>query len=158
MSYRVLALIREDMHHEGHEEHEGQLVWRSHPVMEEPRWRSLLLSVTILGISAAVGLSFGGWVYGLLSFGLLGGALLRYYVPTRYTLDDTGVGGSYLGAGRRLPWDRIRRARVDSRGVFLSPFDQPSRLDSYRGVFLRFSGNRDEVMRIVRHYLPDCTL
>ncbi|MDP6778292.1 MAG: hypothetical protein QGI83_16170 [Candidatus Latescibacteria bacterium] len=118
--------------------------------------RSVLLSATIVGLSAVVWLSFGGWSYGLLSFCLLTGALLRFYVPTRYRLDDDGVEVSFLGVERVTPWSRIRRIRSDRRGAFLSPFDRPSRLDAYRGVYLRFSGNRDEVMRFVCHRLPDC--
>ena len=140
-----------------HEDHEEGLEWRSHPVVEESPVRGVLLSASILGISAAVGLSFGGWGYGLLSFLLLSWALVRFFLPTRYRLDGDGAETSCLGSGRRLPWSGIRRARLDSKGVFLSPFDRPSRLDAYRGIFLRFSGNRDEVMRFVRHCLPDCT-
>ena len=38
---------------------------------------------------------------------------------------------------------------VDKSGVLLSPFIRPSRLENFRGLYVRFAGNKDEVMRIV---------
>jgi len=70
----------------------------------------------------------------------------EWFLPTHYTMDDEGVTRRFLFVTRRKPWDEIRRASPDRRGVLLSPFPFPSRLETFRGIYLRFSGNRDEVM------------
>ena len=125
------------------------LRWRSHPVADEfPR--SLLNVGVLLGASVAVAVAFGGAGYGLVAAGLLGLSLARYFLPTDFELDGEGATVRLLGHARRVPWDAVRRVLVHREGVFLSPFARRSRLDSFRGTFLRFAGNADEVTRFVR--------
>lgn len=38
----------------------------------------------------------------------------------------------------------------DKRGVLLSPFTRPSRLENFRGVYVRYDGNKDEVDAFVK--------
>ena len=106
----------------------------------------------VVGICVAVGVSFGGAGYGLLAGVLLGASLGRYFVPTRFELDAEGVIVRFLGQTRRVPWGAVRRVAVGREGVFLSPFAEPSRLDSFRGTLLRFAGNGDEVVSFVQRH------
>ena len=50
----------------------------------------------------------------------------------------------------RQEWSRYRSYYADKNGVLLSPFARPTRLENFRGKFIRFAGNRDRVMDIVR--------
>jgi len=127
--------------------------WTIHPLLQEPRRKTALLIAVILGFSLGAAFSFEGLVYGLVALVVLVASLSRYWLPTRYLLDAQGVRIEHLGWQRRRSWDQFRRADVHADGVFLSPFLRASRLDSFRGCFLRFRKNRDEVMRLVREYV-----
>ncbi len=125
------------------------LRWRSFPLVDDfPR--SLVLVAAVVAICVVVAMAFGGAGYGLLSLALLGVSLARYFVPTNFELDEEGATVRLLGQVRRVPWSQVRRVSVDRTGVHLSPFARPSRLDSFRGTYLRFAGNADEVVSFVK--------
>lgn len=124
------------------------LRWRSHPVADDYP-RSLLLVALVVAISVGVWISFDGIGYALLTAGLLVGSLARYFAPTWYVGDEAGVSVRFLGWNRVVRWGDVRRVLAHRDGVFLSPFERPSRLDAYRGMFLRFAGNADEVVSFV---------
>jgi hypothetical protein len=124
------------------------LCWRSWPVVNE--WpRSAVKSGVLVVVCVAAGMAFGGVGYGLLAAAMLTLALARYFFPTRFVLDEAGVSCRMLGSTGRLAWSQVRRVVVQRAGVFLSPLPRPSRLDSFRGVFLRFAGNAGEVTEFV---------
>ena len=128
------------------------LSWRSFPVADDfPR--SLLLIAAAGAACVGIALSFRGAGYGLLSAALLGLSLARYFLPTWYELGEAGVAVRFLGQERRIPWAEVKRATVHRAGVFLSPFERPSRLESFRGTFLRFAGNAEEVVSFVERRL-----
>jgi len=114
------------------------LSWRSHPVVDDYP-RSLLLVAIVVAVCVGVWVSFGGLGYAVLAAAFLMGSLVRYFVPTHYELGDAGVAVRFLGHTRRVSWPEVRRVAVHREGVFLSPFERPSRLDSFRGTFLRFA-------------------
>ena len=125
------------------------LRWRSHPLVDDYP-RSLLLVAIVLAVCVGVGFSLGrGYV--LLAGAVTGASLASYFVPTCYELCDEGARVRFLGRTRSIPWAHVRRVDVHKDGVFLSPFDKPSRLDSFRGTFLRFRGNADEVIGFVEN-------
>jgi hypothetical protein len=132
----------------------SELRWSVHPLLQEPPGKSALLLAIVLGLSAGVAFSFNSGSYGFLCFALITTSLSRYFFPTRYALNSTGVQTSHLGVRRRVPWEQIRRCRIDPDGVFFSPFNRSSRLDPFRGCFLRFGNNRNEVIEFVRPYIP----
>jgi len=111
--------------------------------------RSLLLLAVACAACVGVHFAFGGLGYALVAAVLLGCSLARYFAPTWYELDEAGVAVRFLGHSRMVPWGEVRRVLVHREGVHLSPFERPSRLDSFRGTFLRFAGNADEVVSFV---------
>ena len=132
--------------------------WISHPLRDEPGFKSSMLIVIIIGVSTLVGFSFRGLGYACLSAVILGAAMSRYLLPTRYTLDRTGVIISHLGIRRSLPWTRFQRIDRHADGVFLSPFKHPNRLDTFRGYFLRADHRVDEVLHVVQQHIADDAL
>lgn len=136
---------------DGTEACQERLLWRSRPLADDfPR--SLLCVAAFFAACAAVGAAFGGAGYALLAAVLLAVSLGRYFVATVYTLDGRGITVRFLGQSRTVGWDRVKRVCEGPRGVFLSPFERPSRLDPFRGVFLRFSnGNGEKVVNFVRN-------
>ena len=91
----------------------------------------------------------------LFSAALLALMTARYFVPTEVTLDEAGVRVRALGRERRRPWAEVRALYPHRDGVHLSPFARPSALDPFRGIYLRFAGNRDAVLGFCeRHVRP----
>jgi len=125
------------------------LSWRSHPIADDYP-RSLLLVAAAGAICAGVSASFGRIGYGLIAAALLGVSLSRYLLPTRYELGQGGVTVRFLGQTHQVAWGEVKRVEVHRGGVFLSPFERPSRLDAFRGTFLRFAGNAGEVVSFVQ--------
>jgi len=133
-----------------------RLCWRSCPLVDQfPR--SLLLVGTCVAVCVGAGIAFDAAGYALLSAALLAVSLARYFLPTGFELDEHAVTVRFLGQARKVPWSHVRRVLVQPRGVFLSPFRRPSRLDSFRGTFLRFAGkagNADKVVSFVQDRVP----
>ena len=129
------------------------LTWTCHRLATEPRTRSAALigMISVLAVGAAF--SFSGLVYGLITALVLGGSVSTYLFKVGYVLDREGIEIVHLGWTRRRPWEQFCRVDVCADGVFLSPFKRPSRLDSFRGVFIRWVANRDEVVNFVQRHV-----
>ena len=133
----------------------AELRWTVHPLLEEPPAKTGLLILVILGLSVLIALEFGAPSYGFLAAALLTASMSRYFLPTRYALLESHILIAHLGARRTIPWNRIRRHTVVRDGVHLSPFVRPHRLDPFRGCFLRFRDNREEILECVQTRLAD---
>ena len=124
------------------------LAWRSHPAKHAGHRLWLAVGVVVI-------IPLGLWYlyspfYALLGFVILGGSLTSFFLPTRYVLYAGGIESRFLGIYRRFTWDQFRSFYPDRHGVLLSPFLGPSRLENFRGVYLRFNGHKDDVLGIVR--------
>jgi len=89
-----------------------------------------------------------GWF--ILSVIVLGVSILPYFMPTTYILTKEDIYVNSLFAKQRKKWEYFKTFYVDHNGIFLSPFDKPSRLENYRGLYVRFHKNRDEVLQFVK--------
>jgi len=127
----------------------GQLLlkWRSHPVRKGGKRLWIVIGALVL---FPVGLTFlYGPFYGVLALVILGGSMAAYFLPTDYAFYAGGIESKFLGVHRRFTWGQFRSFYRDRNGVLLSPFPQPSRLENFRGVYLRFDGCAEQVMAIV---------
>jgi len=77
------------------------------------------------------------------------------YLSTRFTIDSDGIALSRWLITKRLPWNRVRSIVEEKTGVFISPFPVRTRLENFRGIFLFFRNNRDEVINCIRIHKPD---
>ena len=127
----------------------GTLSWRSLPLVDDYP-KSLLLAPISVVVCVLAGVAFDGWWAAMLAGVFLLISMSRYVLPTYFHLDDTGVSARFLGYVSRMPWSDVQRLSVGRAGVYLSPFKQASRLDSFRGMLLRFAGNADEVTRFAK--------
>jgi hypothetical protein len=121
--------------------------------MEEPVWKSGALIVILIGIGLLVSFSFKEIGYGILAAMLLATSQSRYFFPTRYRVNGTGVKISHLTSRRTFEWNQLKRFIITVDGVFLSPFSSPHRLDTFRGIHLRCIGNRDEVVDAIKRQI-----
>ena len=123
------------------------LSWRSHPMQTQGQRRWIAVGV-VIGIPLALGVFYGAF-YAALAVAILAGSLASFFLPTQYVLYTGGLESRFLGMNRRFTWDQFRSYYPDRNGVLLSPFLQPSRLENFRGFYLRYNGHSQEVMRIV---------
>jgi hypothetical protein len=81
---------------------------------------------------------------------ILFGSLGSFYFPTRYRFYDDHFVVKTTLQEQKKQWSQFRSYYIDKNGVLLSPFVRPTRLENFRGVYLKFAGNRDRVMELVR--------
>ena len=122
-----------------------ELDWQFDPWRERPAKTGLLLLFN-LAILAVVYLTFPekGWT-GLAAV-LLFGATLSMLVPIRYRLDESGVTVHFLGIRSFRPWAHYRNFYSHGNGIFLTAMARPSALDPFRGHFIFFNRNREQVV------------
>ena len=130
------------------------LEWRAWPLTQYPG-RSALAAAIVVAAGVVV-----WWITRNVPFGAVGGLILLFslqghFLPRRFHLDDEGVAVDAAGWRRFRPWSNFHSYYADRLGIMLSTFSYPSRLDSFRGVNLRFGpANRAEVTAFVAERLP----
>lgn len=53
-----------------------------------------------------------------------------------------------------MGWDKIKSASIDPNGLFVSPYPVRTRLENYRGIYLPFRENRDQIVAVIRSFAP----
>ncbi|MBL8048409.1 MAG: hypothetical protein JNJ45_06975 [Chthonomonas sp.] len=81
-------------------------------------------------------------------FGLLAilGSSLELFFPLKFRLDEKSAQAKCGFIASEITWDLVQRVEDEGTNVLLSPFSKQSKLDRFRGVRLRFSSNREEVL------------
>jgi len=133
-----------------------QLVWRVHPMKESPAKGVLFWTVLLLTVWA-VWWNLQSLLLTAVAAGMLLGSLTSFYLPTVYRLDAIGAGYSRWLSQRKLEWSRVRSVTKERDGVFLSPFPAKTRLENFRGLYLPYRSNREEVLGCIRLFAPDAT-
>ncbi len=123
--------------------------WVNHPAAVSWK-RTLIVSIFLLVIFVTVYLTTHSPLLTVVAVIIMVGSLSSFYIPTRYAMNQDGVEIRSLSGVKTYNWSRFRSCCPDSNGVFLSPFVKPSRLENFRGVYLRFSDNREEVINFVQ--------
>lgn len=122
--------------------------WISFPAKEEPK-KAIVVGLFLVVFSFFVGIIWGG-IFGILSIILLLLSLFPYFTPTRYRLDDDGIVVKKAFYTIKKEWKDIRSYYPDKNGVLLSPFSRETRLENYRGLYLRFNRNKEEVLTFLK--------
>ncbi|MBN1461165.1 MAG: hypothetical protein JXA57_16680 [Armatimonadetes bacterium] len=128
------------------------LTWSVHLARRRPHQAALV--VAIIGVAALAAVyGFQSLLLGLLAAVLLTASVSDYLFPLRFTLDAQAVESRGPLHRRRMLWGQVRRLARDESGVKLSPFPRPSRLDGFRGIYLWFDDNADQVMAHIAHHV-----
>ncbi len=123
--------------------------WTVHPLCDSWK-RSALLFLFLTAIFITVYLFWRSVWVTLFSAILLIGSLYRYFVPFRYELYADRLVVTSLFYRVAKPWSDFHSFYVDRNGVLLSPFAKPSRLENFRGLYVRFGSNRLEVIEFIK--------
>lgn len=115
---------------------EVPLQWRVHLLMRSRQSLPLLL-LTLLFADVCVWFIFGAWMPVLAATLLLLGSVRDYLFPLSYTLDDEKATATGFLTHATIRWSEVKRVAVGKPGILLSPYAEPSRLDSFRGILLR---------------------
>jgi len=132
---------------------EAGIAWTSHPIRHRPL-TGIVLSLFLLLVVVGIHASFhDGLMTGLAAI-VLALSLTPFYLPTHYRLTQDDILIRTPFGSRKKSWDLFRRWEADRRGVLLSPFDRPSRLDRFHGSNLMIDApDRDRVLDYLRQRL-----
>jgi hypothetical protein len=103
-------------------------------------------------------LGVGAWgvlVAHSLFFGLAGTVLVlaataEFLLPSEFEVAASSARARSGLSRSEIEWSEVRRIATDGRGLLLTPLPRASRLDRFRGVYLRFDGNEEAVRQAVR--------
>jgi hypothetical protein len=136
---------------------EPLLEWSSHPFVERPITSLLLILFLILLFYILWQLVVVQWGYPLFFIGgliLIIVQLLPYFTKTKYKIYDDRIIIQYLIIKVERRFSDFGCFYADKRGIMLSTFKSPKRLDVFRGQSLRFSViqiERDKIVEILEN-------
>jgi len=128
------------------------LSWRSWPFVERPVTSILLIAFLAFLAwflwNKAVDNWEQPWFY-FLGMLLVLGNLLPYFIPTTYYLYEYEIVVYYLFLKISRRYTDFGCFYSDKRGIMLSTFKLPRRLDPFRGLSLRFSKSQEEKEKLI---------
>lgn len=120
-------------------------LWKDNP------GRLGVIALTALVAAVAGLLALGHPLGALIGFAMIAFSTADYWMPVHFRLDHKEARRQLGPSVSSIAWTDVRQVREDEVGAKLSPLPNPeSRLEPFRGIYLRFSGNRDEVMERIR--------
>jgi hypothetical protein len=134
-----------------------EIQWIVHPIRRNWKVSAGVVSFLVI-LCAAIYFSFNSLAFLLLSVVILVSSLSPFFFPTKYTLRDDRIVVKSLIRRFSRQWNFFRSYYPDKNGVLLSPFSSPSRLENFRGVYIRFGHNRAEVVDFIGERIKDQSL
>lgn len=125
------------------------LKWSTHPVKKKTLISALVIAFLFL-VWSVVYLTTSSVFLTALSVVIMLVSLSSFFLPTYYELDQDKIRIRYFFTRREREWSAFRSFYVDRNGVLLSPFQRPSRLENFRGIYVRFNRNKDQVVDFVK--------
>ncbi len=132
-----------------------EIKWTVHPIKRN--WKvSAGVVLFLMALCAAIYFSFNSAALSLLSVVILVSSLTSFFLPTTYILRDDCITVKSRFRTFSRQWDSFKSYYPDKNGILLSPFSSPSRLENFRGVYIRFSHNRSEVVDFIGEKISAC--
>ena len=128
------------------------LSWCYHPAAKNKVKTALVVAVIVF-FGAFVWWYSQSPIFTSLDALILNASLGVFFFPTRYTLTEEGLTVEFLGTKQMKKWGGFARAIPEPNGIFLSPFARKNFLENYRGIFVRYDRNKEEVDRFVLNVL-----
>lgn len=128
-------------------DNEPRLKWVSYPFKDYPL-SSLLLVTFLIVISLLLWkIAVVNWnmpLFFYLGMTLFILSLITYFIPTTYELMENNITVHYWFIKAERPYSHFGCYYADKKGIMLSTFKMPRKLDPFRGLSLRFSKTREE--------------
>lgn len=127
------------------------LTWTVRMWEKRPREIAIVLvGCALAGLLGVVVLQ--GLLGGLLGFGLVAASTTDFWLPQKFRLDATGASLRCGISVTSIEWSAVKRVYEVSGGVKLTPLEQDGRLEPFRGVLLRYAGNREDVLDTIGQF------
>jgi len=126
-----------------------QYVWVVHPLFDSPK-KSVFLVSFLIFLLVGIQFLFGSLGITLFSIVFLFGSLRQYFLPFRYEVYNNQITVSSFLSKQDRAWNEFRSYYVDQHGILLSPFPKPSRLENFRGIYVRFGLDRSMVLDLIQ--------
>lgn len=130
--------------------------WRVHPAAAD-RGLALRGGVTILLLALATVISAQSIVWGVGAILLLFIVTHRFFLPSDFTIDDTGVSARYPFRDITLPWREVRFFEHGSRAANFSRRTRRRFADRLKELHILLPTDRDErqeVLKFMKNHLP----
>ncbi len=128
------------------------LEWTCHPAKKNLKVTVAVSAFLIVMIAIVYYVTYSVWFMAL-GAAILFGSLASFYLPTRFRLTGEEITVKSTTQKGTKKWSQFRSYYPDKNGVLLSPFVRPTRLENFRGTYIRFSNNRDEVIDFVKNHI-----
>lgn len=131
------------------------LSWTVHPLAEN--WRkSVLLGLFLVLLLFIIYVGFQSIYVAVLSAIFLIGSLYKYFLPFHHQFEADRLVIMSCCYKMERPWETFRSFYVDANGVLLSPFAHPTRLENFRGVYVRFGKHSpEEIVNFITKKIKD---
>lgn len=130
-----------------------EISWRVHPFVENWK-RTVILLVFLSSILAILYIGFQSIIIVFLSALLLIGPLYKYFLPFYYHCSQDSIVVKACCYNIERPWTSFRSRYIDKNGILLSPFSKPTRLENFRGIYIRFGKHPpDEIVNFIQNQL-----
>jgi hypothetical protein len=134
------------------ESDKDSLEWICHPAKRNLKITTLVTVFLIILVVLVYWMTASAW-FTILAILILFGSLASFYFPTRYkfTPDEIIIKTSTQKLTKN--WSQYRTFYPDKNGVLLSPFARKTRMENFRGIYIKFEGNKDEVVDYVQKHI-----
>lgn len=150
----TLLTTQEDVNHAS-QKAEVRYEWTVRPWVAQPNKLVVLIVFALLASAAGI-ILFRQVAMGFVGFGIVMGANADYWMTSHFTLTEEKAVSRRGASVTELAWEDVKRILVSDRMVQLSPLDQESRLEAFRGVFLTFDpSQREQVLAWVNELRGD---
>jgi len=125
--------------------------WIFHPA--KASWLvSTLLTVFLFLLLIMVYWLTQSRLFTLIGTVVLVGSMRSFYFPTEYKLFDDRIEVLYTISSLKKSWDIYRRVYPEKNGVFLSTFTRPTRMENFRGLFVKYGeADRERILEIIQN-------
>jgi len=134
-------------------DNEPKLKWTSYPLMDFPL--TSLLLILFVGILSILmwKITVINWhmpIFFYLGMGLFLLSLITYFIPTTYELYEDKIVIYYWLIKVDRQYNQFGCYYTDKKGIMLSTFKMPRKLDPFRGLSLRFSKTKQEKENLLK--------
>ena len=129
------------------------LTWKSHPAKER-LITAVLVVIFIFLMTVVVSAIMKNNLMVFLAAGIFIVSLSSFFFPTTFTVDEKKVTIKYVFSMKERNLSAFRKSYPERNGILLSPYLSPSRLENFRGFYLRYGkNNKIEVDEFVEKML-----
>jgi hypothetical protein len=123
------------------------LEWEVHLARKYP-WKTII-SLIIIAYVGLLGYYIVSTICGIAAALIIGLYISDFLLPVKYKITSEKATSKSILFSHEVEWTKVVRCTKDRMGVKLSSVKKGSVLESFRGVYLRYNENNEDVDRII---------